>query len=645
MSAASVLETCPACGRVLYFSHGETNLFHCQCGGALLRRDGIIEAKPFYTIAQPTDFIQPGTEGLWNGKFFKVLGRVRAWFEECVFNYWTIAWEDGGLAYLGEGYGLFAIYEKTTVDENVNPTLLDGLQVGKRVKLFANASFVLERKYTAYKWELEGEAWLPQAPATFGTFEAAAENGKRIEIFEAGRNLLRSFQVHYVSLESLQLTNTRMAAPGTRPAVCKKCGKENELKGFPFCHSYACVHCGTRHAMERGGDFKQSGQTNSTDAGPGIALGSKGQIKGIAYEVIGYAQKQERSKYRSQWKEYTLYNPQQGFAFLSEYAGHWIYVKERGHAPVLDKDGVTSFTFDEERFELYNRYYFDVVNAAGEFPYNVFNDGDKQATEFISPPEVWIKEKSGGEGIVWFLGEHIDDADLVNALDKPVALPYKSGVGAVDPKGYVGFDKIAKTGLAGILFLLFVHLLTSLSHLNRKVSEGTYSFGNSDTLTRVVNGIELEKGSSNLRFDIWANVDNGWCEVGGTLVNANTGTEYSFEQGVEYYHGYEGGENWSEGGTKESAYLNSIPAGRYNLIVRGLRENKSVYPLTTGAQTYSAGLPSFDLHVTYDVSNDRNFFLCLIPVLLWSIVHGLMVRHNERQRWYNSPFTPYTYEK
>ncbi|RYF87166.1 MAG: DUF4178 domain-containing protein [Chitinophagaceae bacterium] len=640
----SVLQHCPDCSRVLYFSHAETNLIQCSCGSTIVRTESGVVAKPFYTVTQPFDLIQPGTEGVWNGQSFRVLGRIRAWIEEFVFNYWIIVFDDGALRYLGEGYGIYSIYERVLTDR-ITSNLLDGINVDSKRDLLAGETFILERQYRCYKWELEGEVWLPHAPSAFRTFEFASLQGRRLEAIELLKDVLICFDVQYVTQESLQLKQTRNAEPPEKLFACEQCKKEMVLKGFPFCQSFACVHCGTRYALEDGITFKKINQRNSTDAGPDIELGAKGVIRGIDYELIGYAQKEENNQYRSQWKEYTLFSPQKGFAFLSEYSGHWTFIRERGDAPVLETESVTRFTQGGEGFELYNSYDYEVVNAKGEFPYNAFNDGEKKAKEFISPPQVWIREKSGREGITWFLGEHITGGELSKAFAEKMVVPYKSGIGAVEPKGFVSVGNILRVGFGAVLLMILVHLLTSMTHSKKLISENTYDFLPSvDTVAFIKKDIVLDKWSSNLQFDIYADVDNSWCEVSGTLVDVAKGTEYSFEQGVEYYHGYSEGESWSEGDRKETTYLSSIPAGHYDLIIRATRETKFQFSTVTGeAPALSPNISSFHVNVTYDTTNDRNLLFCIIPVVLLATIHFLIVRHNERRRWYNSPFSPYTY--
>ena len=95
---------------MVHFTHADTNVTTCSCGTVLQRLEGVlILAKPFYIIPTPSDLLQPGTEGTWKGRTFTVLGRFRSWFIESVFNYWTIVFSDGALAWLGEGYGMYSM--------------------------------------------------------------------------------------------------------------------------------------------------------------------------------------------------------------------------------------------------------------------------------------------------------------------------------------------------------------------------------------------------------------------------------------------------------------------------------------------------------------------------------------------------------
>lgn len=76
----------------------------------------------------------------------------------------------------------------------------------------------------------------------------------------------------------------------------------------------------------------------------------------------------------------------------------------------------------------------------------------------------------------------------------------------------------------------------------------------------------------NLHVEARAPVDNSWAWVGGDLINEATGAVTAFELPVEYSHGYEGGEHWTEGSSTSDVRISALPQGRYTLRLEFLRE-------------------------------------------------------------------------
>src|SRR5690348_3848384 len=87
---------------------------------------------------------------------------------------------------------------------------------------------------------------------------------------------------------------------------------------------------------------------------PALKLGSKGRIDGVVYEVMGFVVKQE-TKYHYKWREYLLFNPFQGYAFLSEYDGNWNIIWPIEGDP---SNGTVSWTFHHEdrEYRIYQKY-------------------------------------------------------------------------------------------------------------------------------------------------------------------------------------------------------------------------------------------------------------------------------------------------
>ncbi|MEJ7605177.1 MAG: hypothetical protein WKF37_02675, partial [Bryobacteraceae bacterium] len=57
---------------------------------------------------------------------------------------------------------------------------------------------------------------------------------------------------------------------------------------------------------------------------PVIPLGTRGNLQGTRYEAIGFQMRGiEVDGIQYLWSEYLLFNPYQGYRYLTEYQGHW----------------------------------------------------------------------------------------------------------------------------------------------------------------------------------------------------------------------------------------------------------------------------------------------------------------------------------
>lgn len=625
---APSIHTCPDCSRVIQFSHTDTNIIQCACGAVLqLVESVVLKKSTLPAINFSNDLVAVGSKGVWNGLSFKITGRFRAWSEESVVNYWTMIFDNNDLGYLCEGYGLYSILIKTNDYKNLSSRLIDTLKPGHTEKLNATNNFLLKSKQQINKLEIEGEVCLPVNKQQILVCEFASKQGIQATLIEFLEDYIITYNTYYTSFASLQLTGLRQPENNYKEFTCSKCKKVHKLKTWPYLQSFVCSDCSSFYYLDNG-NCKVIGK-KTTPGNPDLEIGSNGMIDGILYEVIGYAWKEDNTSYHSRWKEYTLYNAQQGFAFLSEFQGHWIFLQEKGDAPVLVSKKEDQFTFNDEPFKLYNDYGYKVIDAKGEFPYHLLDTNNIKVREFISPPEMWSEEKSKDD-ITWFHGSHVSKHHMEKNFVSPGGFPWREGVGMIDPKGFINPSYLISMSVVVILIFMFAHFIFSASKLDKQIMDTQLYFDSSNTANFVSEKFELTKAKSNLKFDIAAPVNNSWVSVNATLVNADNGTEYDLQEDIEFYSGYDEG-YWSEGDTKQTGYISSIPRGTYLLQVDGQRES-----------FMSAN--SFYITVTYDTPNDKNLGVMLLVVLLWPIGKCVLIHYNERRRWYNSAYSPYTYE-
>ena len=124
-----------------------------------------------------------------------------------------------------------------------------------------------------------------------------------------------------------------MSAPAVASLTCPQCGAAIELRTLDQALSVVCASCGSildardpnLHVLQ---EFKARQKFT-----PQIPLGTRGTLKGKKWEVVGYQVRRatiDGTTYY--WEEYLLFNPYEGFRYLTQYDGHWndVQVAEGG---------------------------------------------------------------------------------------------------------------------------------------------------------------------------------------------------------------------------------------------------------------------------------------------------------------------------
>lgn len=622
------LQTCPECTRTIAIKSYATNVIICpHCYAPVQKLERYLKGRINLVIAKDElTPIQIGTSGKWNDKKFEIIGRVRCVYNEGFTNNWTMLFDDDTIKMLVEDCGEYAVYEQVTLETNIYFSRVSHMDYGAdTVELNAGKQYILERKSFCADMEVEGETWLFDEDRKFNCLEVGAQGGGRYVLIETGTKNYITFKIHHQTLADLECKELRKLQVGevTKEVTCTNCKATVPLYAWPFTNSYTCVACGGGHVLS-GLDSKYR-RRMPLNRNPAIPLYTKGVIRGTEYQLIGFAEKEDDESYK--WREYTLFNPAAGYAYLSEYNGHWLFLKETANAPIVKSHNTTAFNYEEHTFKLFNQYRYSVVDCCGEFADDMLGKSKPSCREYIDPPLLWAREIEAN-GMYWFQGSHISKNELYNAFGKDISLPFTVGVGSVQPAMgnlNVDFNIILRSAL-GVLLAVFVLFLSSLLFKRQEVIyENNFSLPDSTTVAPIVTtDIKLDKWRSNIEFEITAPVDNNWLELTITLVNKDNGKEYTVQQGVEKYSGYSDGESWSEGSNSETIMMHSVTAGNYFMRIEPVKG--------TGSVSF------FKLTATYDVPIWRNFFIFVLFALLPLVGVLVMVLVREGRRWQNSPF-------
>lgn len=605
--------------------HDTTNYTFCEnCKQWLAKNEtGVLEIQYLKTIQTSNDYIKVGTKGIWQNKNFIVTGRCRLWFDNATESFWTILFDDKTVGFLKEYEGFYSVITKFDIDLAQTEISISTLTKNKSYKLVDSEICTFNEKRETNYIDAEGELGFPKFYDTITIYEFIYSSTKKILIVKFVFNENSIFLEEFASVEELSLTEINSAEIEYTNYKCEKCSNTIAILNEANTKAICCKGCGAHYKFERNKTVL-AGSNDIDRVGICFNLKDKLVFDNVEYNIVGIAIKQDYSAYKSRWREYSLFNKISGYAYLSEYNGHWILLKELWNHEDIDLDnGYEFLTYDEKEFELFNKYSYQTIYAEGEFTYNLFDKNNITCYEYIAPPLLLSKEKYK-TSTSWFIGKHISKKEIEKQCDN--AIPFQTGIGVVEPKGSVNTSKLTIATLLLILIATGLHLLASSVKEERELFSNSYYINDSTQVFNTsISDINLTKSSSNIILKINAPVSNSWIEVSAKLVNTKNGAEYNIDQGIEYYYGYEDGESWSEGSTTEEMHLNKIPSGNYVLSLQATQNSFNKVK---------------DLYVsaTYDTAIHRNWVLTLVFIVVFALIVYFVSYYYDYKRWQDSPY-------
>jgi hypothetical protein len=422
-------------------------------------------------------------------------------------------------------------------------------------------------------------------------------------------------------------------APAPKVFNCPSCGSGVLIRAQGLSVSVACRACGSviDTANENYQVISKAAQNLKIE--PLIPLGQRGKLHGTTWEVIGYMKRSDGSGAYT-WSEYLLFNPTKKFHWLTEFDGHWNYVVMTHDRPSDMGDQVHLLG------KNYNRFHEGVAKVlyvVGEFYWRVAVGDKVLVSDYINPPEILSKEKDGSE-ITWSLGEYIEADTVRRAFQISKPMPAQTGVAPNQPSTVSSLaPTIGKYWGFFLSVIIAIQFLLMISAGNEQAYRSDFVWRLNDTeKLKVTPQFELKHGLTNVDFKLYSPVQNNWMEVEVDLVNDQTGKTYEFEQGVEYYSGFDIDGSWTEGSQTSHVTLSSIPAGLYHLNIQA--SGPASNPWSTGAQPTEL---TYSVTVTRDVITWSNFFWAIALISIFPALMWWRSRSFEQARWSTSDFSPY----
>jgi hypothetical protein len=284
-----------------------------------------------------------------------------------------------------------------------------------------------------------------------------------------------------------------------------------------------------------------------------------------------------------------------------------------------------------------------VMGVLGEFYWKVRRGEKATLSDYVAPPFIVSKEVYPDlKEFTWSHGEYIEPAEIATAFGlKEPTVPV--GIYLNQPNPYDRkWESVKWPWLLSVLAVIIIQCFFAAGPAMREVARDTVTFdrdAHAAALTAEKPGTDarpnihvsphfaLDGGTSRVEIEGDAPVDNNWLGASIELVNAVTHEHFPAELEISQYHGFDDG-YWSEGGTRKSITIPSVPTGEYFLSVE---------------TTADAGIRTMplDLRVIRGGLFWSNFFLMLGLVCVYPIT--VLIRRNlfERSRWSESDYSPY----
>ncbi len=649
---------CPACGAPVAFKQGSSIVVVCEfCHSVVARTDRALEdlgkVAEIVETGSPLDI---GLKGSYQSVRFELTGRAQLGHEAGGFwDEWYAAFSDGRWGWLAEAQGRFYLTFQLPLDPNVNLPSFEALQLGHPVAAIPiSTPLMVAEKGTARTIGAKGEIpWrvVPNETYAYADLSGQKQTFGTIDYSETPPLV---FVGREVTLAELGIADARAPERAARRVAavhlsCPKCGGPLELRAPDVSERVTCPNCASLLDVDEGKlKFFQTLKPHAFT--PVIPLGATGEIGEGKFTVIGYVARSVTFDRVYFWYEYLLYNPSIGFRWLVHSDDHWSYV--RSIPPGEVTEDYKKAIYQGREFYIYQDATATVEYVIGEFYWKVERGEQSRAIDYIRPPEMlsielsnvlpksfydstaapisWSQidkkaaRKTSGE-INCSLGTYMTVAGVEKAFGV-TGLPRAFGVGWNQPNPHKG---LSKYWLAFAAALVVIALAFTLTTSRQTAFEQTFQFDalpNEDGTQIAFTAPFKLKGRKNIFIQGASAVDNSWIYFEGDLINEETGLVQSFDVPVEYYHGVEDGESWSEGKQTSGVYVSALPEGNYTLRVEAQWERWQAPP------------PPLTVRVEQGVTRGIYWPIAMLLITIVPVIAFVRRSTFETRRWKDSMY-------
>ncbi|XHR98797.1 hypothetical protein ACFB49_03900 [Sphingomonas sp. DBB INV C78] len=410
--------------------------------------------------------------------------------------------------------------------------------------------------------------------------------------------------------EAAPAPRTSGPAPATQTLSCPSCGGTIELKAAGYTVTVVCQYCASVLDVANP-DVRIIKEYHEAAAQLAIPLGTRGTLKGVEWEAIGYLQKSEDG---FTWEEYLLFNPYHGYRWLVTDGRGWSFGTMLTRLPQTTSFG-KGLVLDGRSYSHFADGRAKVDYVLGEFYWRVRVDDNVRTADYVRPNWMLSWEGSGAEDS-WTLSELLKAGEVKREFGAGLSAGMFSGLPPMphQPSPYAGALKPALAFAAIAIVALFV-LTMMFGGSQRAVTETVTIEPDRPGRSITVGPITLTRRQAVTIAAQAPALDNAWVDLDYSLVDRATQESFDAYGLAERYSGYDSDGSWTEGSRTAATKMAMLPAGTYDLLV------------DAEAHNWTGQMREVQVQVT--VNRGARFWSNLILAMLFVIIPvGIMLwRH------------------
>ena len=413
---------CPGCGAPVEFRSAQSAYAVCPyCQSTVVRDGGVLsrigKMAELFDDHSPLQLMASGRITL-DGKelSFTLIGRLQYKTEAGIWTEWVAFLQDGELATLSEDNGAYVFTRTASLAQPLPEasTLRPGSSISWGGTLWSVA-------FSGQAQLLSAQGELPKLPPLgepFDLIELRSSDGEVLSI-DTGHQPPSVDRGRAVLLDELKLQGLKdesVKDEKGREFSCPNCGSPVQVQ-LGTSKSVTCPSCKSIVSLESGVGAELQYAEQDAPVRPIIPLGSKGQLAGVHWQVVGFQHRMGQEPGDDEqfgWSEYLLFNQKRGFAFLVDSSDGWSMVAPTTGAPQTTSNG-RSASYLGTTYQLQSAYEAETTYVLGEFYWKVARGERTSNRDFASSKGLLSLEKTPTE-VTWSAGDKLASDTVAKAF-------------------------------------------------------------------------------------------------------------------------------------------------------------------------------------------------------------------------------------